>query len=327
MDPLVSICVLAFNHEHYLRQALDSFLSQKTDFPYEIVIHDDASTDSTAEIIREYEQRYPEIFRPLYQKENQYSKGIHNISAAFNSPRAREKYIAFCEGDDYWISDGKLQTQVDYMEGHPECALCVHGADSVTEQGESLAEIRPYQESRVVPAEEVVTERICYPSASMLFRTCLVKELPDYYLKAPVGDIPLHLHLATKGTVYYLDERLCAYRQGAQFSWNKELRSGDREKKIAKAEEHCRAMTEMYHRFDEATGYRFRKESEIMVRRQELYCLMVREDFRTLMSKENREFVKREYAPEDVRYFRIRSLMPNGMFRFFRQFLPGGQEK
>ena len=76
MDPLVSICVLAFNHEHYLRQALDSFLSQKTDFPYEIVIHDDASTDSTAEIIREYEQRYPEIFRPLYQKENQYSKGI-----------------------------------------------------------------------------------------------------------------------------------------------------------------------------------------------------------------------------------------------------------
>ena len=132
---------------------------------------------------------------------------------------------------------------------------------------------------------------------------------------------------ATKGTVYYLDERLCAYRQGAQFSWNKELRSGDREKKIAKAEEHCRAMTEMYRRFDEATGYRFRKESEIMVRRQELYCLMVREDFRTLMSKENREFVKREYAPEDVRYFRIRSLMPNGMFRFFRQFLPGGQEK
>ena len=323
MQPMVSICVLAYNHEKYLRRALDSFLMQKTDFPFEIVINDDASTDGTAEIIREYERNYPDILRPLYHTENQYSRGIRNISAAFNYPRARGTYIAFCEGDDYWTNDKKLQIQVEYMEAHPECALCVHAAESVSENGDFLEEIRPYSDTRVVSAEEVVLERICYPSASMLFRTCYVKELPGYYHDAPVGDIPLHLHLATKGTVWYLNEVYSAYRQGSVASWNRELHGGDREKRIAKAEEHCRAMTKMYTDFDELTSHRYHSEVETMIRRQELFCLMVREDYRALMSRENREFVEREYSRKDVRYFRIRSLMPDAVFYFLRRFLPG----
>ena len=99
---MVSICCLTFNHEPYIRKALDSFLMQKTTFPFEIVIHDDASTDGTADIIREYQENYPDIVHSLCQEENQYSKGISNISGVFNFPRAQGKYIAMCEGDDYW---------------------------------------------------------------------------------------------------------------------------------------------------------------------------------------------------------------------------------
>ena len=124
--PLVTVSCIAYNHEKYIARALDSFLKQKTDFPFEIVIHDDASTDRTAEIIREYAEKYPDIIRPMYQTENQYSKGISNISGAFNFPRAEGKYIAMCEGDDYWIDDTKLQRQADYMEAHPECTMCFH---------------------------------------------------------------------------------------------------------------------------------------------------------------------------------------------------------
>ena len=99
--PTVSICCITYNHAPYIRSALDGFLMQETDFAYEILIHDDASTDGTADIIREYTARYPDIIKPILREENQYSKGISNISI-FNFPRARGEFIAMCEGDDYW---------------------------------------------------------------------------------------------------------------------------------------------------------------------------------------------------------------------------------
>ena len=122
---LVSICCITYNHEPYIRDAIEGFLMQKTDFPFEVLIHDDASTDGTADIIREYETKYPDIIKPIYQTENQYSKGI-KISATYNYPRAKGKYIALCEGDDYWIDPYKLQKQVDFLEAHEECVLTCH---------------------------------------------------------------------------------------------------------------------------------------------------------------------------------------------------------
>ena len=116
-EPLVSIDCITYNHEAYIRDALEGFLMQKTDFTFEVLIHDDASTDQTANIIRKYEKKYPDIIKPIYQKDNQYSKGIQ-ISRQFQYPRARGKYIAICEGDDYWIDPYKLQKQVDFLEAH-----------------------------------------------------------------------------------------------------------------------------------------------------------------------------------------------------------------
>ena len=97
----VSICCVTYNHEKYIEQALKSFLEQKVDFKYEILIHDDASTDKTADIIRKYEKLFPDIIKPIYQSVNQYSIGITNVTQRYNFPRAKGKYIAICEGDDY----------------------------------------------------------------------------------------------------------------------------------------------------------------------------------------------------------------------------------
>jgi len=107
-DPIVSICCITYNHEKYIRDAIEGFLMQKTLFPIEILIHGDASTDKTADIIKEYEVKYPDIIKPIYQTENQFSKGV-SISATYQFPRARGKYIAICEGDDYWTDPHKLQ--------------------------------------------------------------------------------------------------------------------------------------------------------------------------------------------------------------------------
>ncbi len=121
----VSILCLAYNHEKYLKKCLDSILSQKTSFEYEIIINDDASTDNTTNIIREYEEKYPEIIKPIYQIENKYSKG-EAIVEKYMLPKATGKYIAFCECDDWWLSNDKLQKQYDYMETNNDCVLCGH---------------------------------------------------------------------------------------------------------------------------------------------------------------------------------------------------------
>lgn len=130
---IVSISCITYNHAPFIRKALDGFLMQEpptgvsADEPwYEILIHDDASTDGTTDIIKEYAEKYPDRIFPLYEKENQYSKGKANEIDLYNYKRARGKYIAYCEGDDYWTIPDKLQKQVDFMEIHPEYSVCFH---------------------------------------------------------------------------------------------------------------------------------------------------------------------------------------------------------
>lgn len=123
----VSVLCATFNHEDYLRTTLDGFLAQKTNFPYEVLVCDDASTDSTADILREYAEKHPDIIRPFYQKENLYSRRINVYDTVF-FPAARGEYIALCEGDDYWNDPEKLQRQVDWLDAHPEYSACVHNS-------------------------------------------------------------------------------------------------------------------------------------------------------------------------------------------------------
>ena len=122
MNPMVSICCLAYNQKKYIKKTIDSFLSQKTSFDFEIIIHDDASSDGTQDIIRKYVEKYPDKIIPIFQKQNQYSKGVEN-SITFCYPQARGKYIALCEGDDYWCDDYKLEKQVTIFESNPECTF------------------------------------------------------------------------------------------------------------------------------------------------------------------------------------------------------------
>lgn len=129
MKPLVAIYCLVYNHEPYLRDCFEGFVMQQTNFSFVAIVHDDASTDGSAAIIREYEEKYPYIFKPIYQKENLYKKGgfeaINDVmfSAIYSTDA---KYIAFCEGDDYWTDPLKLQKQVDFMEDNPNYVLCCH---------------------------------------------------------------------------------------------------------------------------------------------------------------------------------------------------------
>ena len=220
MKPLVSICCLAYNHEAYIRQCLDGFMMQKTTFPIEILIHDDASTDNTADIIREYEKKYPTIIKPIYQVENQYSKGVR-VGVVYNLSRVRGKYVALCEGDDYWIDPLKLQKQVDFLEGHPEYTLS-HTAFEFYYQNNSTfkkfenKKTAEYSKDQLISAilndnsYRIQTNTALYPVS--IFQDILDENpflFSGFFL---MGDTQLWCCLASRGKVHYLNDITAVYR-------------------------------------------------------------------------------------------------------------------
>lgn len=218
-DILVSILCVTYNHENYIADAIEGFLSQKTNFKYEILIHDDASTDKTVQIIREYELKYPDLIKPIYQKENQYSKGV-DVNK-YNIDRAVGKYYALCEGDDYWTDPYKLQKQIDILEKHADYSLCVHAAIKINAAtGEEIIKIKPSNENRIFATEDVIYGGgNFFATNSMVFRMDKKTVLPDFYNNCPVWDYPLTIFLSLVGKVYYIDEIMSVYRYAVPGSW------------------------------------------------------------------------------------------------------------
>ena len=208
--PLVSICCTAYNHEPFIAVALDGFLMQKTNFSFEVIIHDDCSADGTVKIIKEYQKKYPEIIKPIFQSENQYSKGIRSILATFIYPKCSGTYIAVCEGDDYWIDSCKLQKQVDFLEEHPEYPACFHRAQVLGSEGLSDSVYNHVREVEY-DANEIL-KRWTVPTASFMFRRKFVSEIPsdqDFIY----GDIVLFETMARYGNLYCLPEMMSVYRR------------------------------------------------------------------------------------------------------------------
>lgn len=217
--PLVSIVCTSYNHGDYLAEAIESFLMQKTDFDVEILIYDDASTDQSPQVIKYYENKYPSLIKPIYQTQNQYSKGVR--VELFNHNRAKGKYIAVCEGDDYWTDPYKLQKQIDYMEEHPACSMTVHAADRVlSDKKKILSTVRPEKGNAIFSVERVIEGGgDLVATNSMVYSKEKVSELAPFYLNAVVGDYPLVILAALHGTVDYLDANMSAYRVGVKGSW------------------------------------------------------------------------------------------------------------
>jgi glycosyltransferase involved in cell wall biosynthesis len=169
-NPIVSVSCLAYNQENFIGEALDGIMMQQTDFPFEVIVHDDASTDQTPAIIRDYAWIYPDIIRAIYQEVNQFSKTGMYPYATHVFPAARGKYIAICDGDDYWTDPHKLQRQVDFMEKNPAFSACFH--DYLTKIGGRFIE-PPEDMARDYTSEELVaigTAKFYMASSTILFR-------------------------------------------------------------------------------------------------------------------------------------------------------------
>ena len=218
-QPLLSISCITYNHENYIEDALKGFLMQKTDFPFEILIHDDASLDTTADIIREYEARYPNLVKPIYQTENQFSKK-DSIAGQRQRGRAKGKYIALCEGDDYWTDTKKLQQQVDFLETNPDYVICYHDVMKVDGDGHIInSSCLNDASKRDFSSEELVKGVWCH-TVSRCFRNVL-KNSPDELAQVYNVDTFLTSLIGHFGKGKYMtDIAPAAYRKHSASIWS-----------------------------------------------------------------------------------------------------------
>lgn len=238
---MVSIICFAYNHEKFIRDTLEGIVNQKTIYKYEIIIHDDASTDSTADIIREYEAKYPNLFVCIYQTENQYSKGT-NIENTFCYPIVRGKYTAICECDDYWCDENKLQKQVDFLESHEDYVACAH-----TSRVLDFMTGDEYLYHEASEDETLSLHDIIHWGGNKRYSTCTVLYRSEYnvrpkeFLLGIIGDYPRALYLALSGKIYFMKDPMAVYRTCTHGSWTESYETS-RSFKLENIEAVCKML-------------------------------------------------------------------------------------
>lgn len=311
--PVVSICCITYNHEPYIEDALKGFLIQETDFPFEILIHDDASTDRTADIIREYEAKYPRLIKPIYQVENQYSQGV-KISAKFNFPRSQGKYIAFCEGDDYWTSSQKLQKQTDLLNIKNDCSLCFHACQVKYmdgSSGDAVQQIKGVNKVSVFDIKDfIVGNGLNIRTVGMMIKKKALINLPDFMQKASIGDLPLQLISGIHGNYAYLPDIMAVYRRAVPGSWS------EKHKTLAWKKKHIEDLNNIYRGFDQYTNFEYHA---LIVKRNNSWTRSV------LMSAQAAGLSKTEQIEIIKPYMSILTKLEQGNFIFWLRFILGAK--
>ncbi len=284
---MVSVCCTAYNHEKYIRECLEGFVMQKTNFKFEVLINDDASTDNTAGIIREYEKKYPNIIKPIYQTVNQFSID-RNVTINILFPRISGKYVAVCEGDDFWTDPLKLQKQVDAMEANPSCHMCVCKVMRVSEDGKNVVGYCPGfpLEEGVLSSDKFlkfIFNEYAFHTSSYFFRADDIWKythpIPKFRQVCPVGDEGYLLYFGQLGDVYYLADEMSCNRRGSIGGWN-ERTWGVKENRIAYYE----GMLETYKEYDMFTDGMYHELCEQRIFMEMNFLAESKEDFKALMN-------------------------------------------
>lgn len=294
----VSVICNVYNHEKYVRDALEGFVSQKTNFPYEVLVHDDASTDNSAEIIREYERKHPDIIKPVYQQENQYSRGI-GIMRNFQLPRVKGKYIALCEGDDYWTDPLKLQKQFDFMEKNPSYSLCVCSTEWMNLRTGIRENRCKVQEDMDISINEIILGKKggFFQTASVFIKAEVYRCFPEWGKKFPIGDYPIWILAALNGKVRMLHDVMTVYRYYAENSWTVRMDNDESRAKISVR------MIDGLNALNEATEYRYDEAITQRILRHKYTLALMTHDLQMLKADELQSIYKSRgflYRASDV---------------------------
>jgi len=300
MNLMVSINCITFNHEKYISKSIDSFLSQVTNFEFEILIGEDCSTDNTRKIVEEYVYKFPNKIKLITSNKN--------VGMIKNFERVKEnskgKYIAICEGDDYWTDPYKLQKQVNFMEENPECSMCYHAAEIIDARNNNrLGFTRPYNKTFILPSEKLFIGggHIC-PTASILYIRKLMIKPPNFYYESPVVDHALALVLSNQGKVGYIDQVMSVRNLWVPGSWNTEFQNEQtKNKKIT----HLNKMIKVLDDFNEYSVEKWRNDvnKNLYSWKVELYIL--RGNTKPLKNEEIKKIFKKLNKKQQLKIYSI----------------------
>lgn len=320
---LVLVRCITFNHANYIEDAMNGFCMQQTSFPFVCTIIDDFSSDGEQEVIRRYLQEqfdlddqsvvrneetddyfltfarhktnYNCFFAVYFLKYNHYSVGKSTRKNDYIKEWIEQvKYIALCEGDDFWTDPYKLQKQVDYMEAHPECMMCCSNGIWYSETSKESWRIDPLpvDHSRIVTPHEVFClENPLIPTCSMCYRSEMLMTMPEFFKNAPVGDRPIRMWCAINGTIFYHTEPMITYRAGAVGCYTDRVKQN-----IKYAENIYEGMCIFFDEFDKYTNYTYQKDVDYMKNREAYVFYTNTANFRKIITAKHLQtysFVKR----------------------------------
>ncbi len=274
---MVSVTCVTYNHKDYIRDMIEGVLSQKTQYKYELIIHDDASSDGTTEIIKEYADKYPDIIVPLYETENQYLKGT-DVGSLF-LPYIRGRFVANCDGDDYWIDPYKIQKQVDYLLDHPRIIGCctnmavwdyVLENPHVLERCDNSMVVDHYsnlkkrekketwckwKSDHYVSVRHMNGQPIIKPSSWMIRSTPYIADADIISDLGGFIDLPIQMWMISQSNVFYMSDVTAVYRMNLPGSWSYKLLFGDSESR----KNELKSESDIWDKFNEITEYKYDK--------------------------------------------------------------------
>ena len=317
---MVSIRCLVYNHEPYLRQCLDGFVMQKTSFPFEAIIHDDASTDGSADIIKEYAEKYPDIIKPIYETENLYSKHDGSISRIINDA-CKGKYMASCEGDDYWTDPNKLQKQVDVLENHPECTIVFNRVKVISKDNKYLDWDIPrkghvqegFIELKDYTYEEYNRGFWTFHTSSFLYKSNLMNEFSEIraheFKNFPYGDMPFLLFCLIRGKGFFISETMGCYRY-LSGGYNSKVKKNP-SFSISQEEKLIKALKDL----DKFTKMKYHDDIQKKILRSTFKTELLKGNYKMLFNKDLKIFLN-NYPMKIRLYFFVRGFMPK-LYTFF----------
>lgn len=284
--PLVTVIIPTHDHAPFVRRAVESVLAQKTTFSFDVLIHDDASTDGTDAIVKDLAERHPDQISLILQTVNQY-KTDKKIQTHILYPRITAKYTAICDGDDLWTDENKLQSQVDYLESHPNCTLCISGADKIDVNDRVIGAAAPYDADCVVSVDDMIRAggEFC-SSNTIVAPTALLNTQPDFCELTEVEDIPVHLWCTINGYAWYIAKHMAAYRYAVPGSWSVRQNAATRETQATT----CRGVIGLLQGFDAYTNGKYKASFEDAILYQEFRIRCIEHDLRALKRPPYRAF-------------------------------------
>ena len=289
MEPIkVSIVCVTYNHEKYIRKAIESFLMQETNFRYEIIIHDDASTDNTPSIIKEYQQKYPNIIRPILQKDNQFSHHI-SVHKNFIIPAVRGEYVALCDGDDYWTDPLKIQRQADILDQFSNIDICTHATEIVYSNPKKKKKlISPSKIDKVFSVEDVIRGGGGFVSTnSIMYRASLDKNIP-FFRKKTGDDYAIQIHGSLNGGMFFISKVMSAYRYHADGSWTTRMNNN-----ISKRLKYFDDIKFFLNEVDEFTNHKYTHSIEKRILEEEFIVIELQNKCKMLLNKKYKDVWKK----------------------------------